>query len=242
VTLGLAIALATISIGAQRAQAGFQVCNETNFKISVAIGYVSQQQTWIAEGWWPIEGGKCHEILKGDLTNRYYYFYANGRDGDKMRRWSGDTSFCIQMEKFTLDQAQYGKNTEEDCTKAGLRFAKFRKVDVRGQKSHTHRLKLHDAPEAASNQPGAGAPGPGLAPQLQPNVPQMQPAGPQMQPPAPQYQRPSIAGGGNTQPRSYQPPPQAPQRAPQAAPSQAPQAAPGTGGAGTACQRYPNLC
>ena len=235
-TLGLAILLAAIAIGGQRAHAGFQVCNDANLQINVAIGYVDQQQKWIGQGWWPIDPGKCQEILNGDLTNRYYYFYATGNDGGKTRRWSGEVPFCIQPEPFTLDQAQYGKNTEEDCAKAGLRFAKFRKVDVHGQKNHTHRLKLQEAP--ASNQPVAGAgsdPSPQRQPQFQPPAPQFQAPAAQAQPPAPPPQRP-VAGGGNMQQRPYQ---QAPAQAPQPAP---PQAAPGGGGGGAACQRYPNLC
>ena len=229
-TLGLAILLAAISIGVQRAHAGFQVCNEANLRVSVAIGYVNQQQRWIAEGWWAIDAGQCKEVINGDLSNRYYYFYATGNDGEKVRRWSGETSFCIQLEKFTLDQAQYGKNTEEDCAKAGLRFAKFRKVDVHGQKNHTHRLKLQEAP--ASNQPVAGA---GSDPS-----PQRQPPAPQPQPPAPPPQRP-VAGGGNIQQPPYQQP-AAPPRQPAPAQAAPPPAAPGGGGAGAACQRYPNLC
>lgn len=247
-TLGLAILLTAISGGAQRAHAGFQVCNDANLHVEVAIGYVDQQQRWIGEGWWPLDAGQCQEILSGDLTNRYYYFFARGRDGEKVRRWAGDTPFCIQQEKFTLDQTQYGKNTEEDCHKAGLRFAKFRKVDVHGQRNYVRHLRLHDAPDPAINQPVGAGPGPApqLAPPatpLAPPAPQLPAAGPRLAPPAPQLQPPATAGGGDLRPPTYRPPVAAgPAPAPRPSPAAPPQAAPGGGSGGTACQRYPNLC
>jgi uncharacterized membrane protein len=225
-SLGLAIVLAAISIGAQPAVAGFHVCNESSLRVDVAVGYVDQASGgWVSEGWWLITANQCREIITSDLNNRYYYFYATGTDGDKIRtKWSGETSFCIQREKFTLHQAEYGQDTEADCAKAGLRSAKFKVVDVHGSKNHT--VKLHASNSPSNNQPVAGNVSGSSSPQLQAPAQQGQQ----------QFHPPAVAGGGTMQQRPYQPP-VAPVQ--QAAPTQT---TPGAGGASAACQRYPNLC
>ena len=208
--LGLVVLLIALSTGAQRAQASLRFCNNGTLSIDVAIGYVDRERGWVSEGWWVIDGGQCKVAISSDLNNRYYYYYATGRDGTK---YTGETAFCIDMKKFTLYQSQYGKNTEAECTQAGLRFAKFRTLDVEGSKNHTLNLGSPAPSGAAPVAPGASAA------------------------PAPQVVQPPAIAGGNVQPRPYQPPAGAAPQLP--AP---PPAAAGGGAGGTACQRYPNLC
>jgi uncharacterized membrane protein len=177
--LGLIVLLAAISTGAQRAQAGLRFCNNSPASIDVAIGYINRDRGWVSEGWWVIDGGECKNAIGAPLGNRYYYYYAKGRDGSK---FSGKTPFCIETKAFTLYQAQYGKNTEADCAQAGLQSVMFRALDVEGAKNHTVNL-------------GSPAPSAGPAPQV---VPPPAPAGGNMQPPPyqPQQPPPAATGGG----------------------------------------------
>jgi uncharacterized membrane protein len=189
------VLLVAISTGAQRAEAGLRFCNEANFKFNVAVGYIDREKGWVGEGWWVLEGGECKEAIKAQLSNRYYYFHAWGREpGQTVVKYNGETPFCIESKKFTLFQAAYGKDTQEECSKAGLRSEKFLKIDVNGKTDHTINLRGPDTP------PGANA------------APAPRPAQP-----------PAVAGGGNVQPPPNQPPPNQPRPNQQpAAPSTAP--------------------
>jgi len=214
-----AIALTAIAIQAQPAQAGFQVCNQFARHISVAIGFVDRERGWIAQGWANVEPGQCKSLHHADLDNRYYYLLIRARGGGV---WGGDVPFCIKHEKFLLVQAQYGKNTPDDCAKAGLQSAQFFKVDVGQEKEHTYTV-------TASNNPGSGVPGerPRRPPVATPPG-QSYPQGPQTYPPqqppyqqAPQPYRPPVATAPpQQQPYPYQqaPQPQPYQQVPQGQP------------------------
>ncbi len=199
--LWLAIVLTAIAIGAQPAHAGFQVCNQFERRVDVAFGYVDRERGWVAQGWFIMDAGQCKPVHRADLDNRYYYLFARAAGGTM---WSGEVPFCIQKKKFLLVQSQYGKNTPDDCAKAGLDYAQFFKVDVGEAKEHTYNLM-------ATNNPGA----PGGVPGAQPNqppvpAPPVQPSYQQAPPQAPVATAPG-------QPPSYQQPPQA-YRPPVAAP------------------------
>jgi len=133
--LGLIVLL--VGLGAERAAAGFRVCNQFEQRLSVAFGYVDRARGWVAQGWWVIGTGQCTSVYPADLDNRYYYILAKPTAGGP--EWKGGkVPFCIQEHKFELFQAQYGKNTPEDCAKAGLQSAQFISVDVgAGEKNHT---------------------------------------------------------------------------------------------------------
>jgi uncharacterized membrane protein len=211
-----ATVLTAIAIQAQPAQAGFQVCNQFVRHISVAFGFVDRERGWVARGWANVDPGQCKSLHRADLDNRYYYLLIRARGGGV---WGGDVPFCIKHEKFTLVQAQYGKNTPDDCAKAGLESAQFFKVDVGQEKDHTYTV-------TASNNPGGGAPGeqprrPPVAPapgQRYPQAPQTYP----QQPPseqAPQPYRPPVATAPPRQPPYQQMPQRQPyQQVPQAQP------------------------
>jgi uncharacterized membrane protein len=257
--LWLAIVLTAIVIEAQPAHAGFNICNQFERRIDVAFGYVDRERGWVAQGWWIMDAGQCKTVHGGDLDNRYYYLFVRGVGG---AMWTGEVPFCIQKKKFLLVQAEYGKNTRDDCAKAGLEYAQFFKVDVGKAKDHTYNL-------TASNTAGVPGGTPAGEPQQPPvaTVPQQQQPYPQQQQPpqqqapyqppqqtyqqtpptyqqpppnqqTPQTSRPPVATQ-QPQPQPYrQQAPQPPQY--QQPPQQTPPAAPP--GGGTACQRYPNLC
>lgn len=224
--LGLTVLLASVPAGAHQAQAGLRFCNQASFKFNVAVGYVDREKGWVGKGWTVIEGGQCKDAIRTPLNNRYYYFFAEGRAPDRdMVRYSGETPFCIQYAKFLLYQSQYGKNTQDECSKAGLMSQMFQKLDVSGKPDFTVNLRGPDGPSQ----------GPSAAPASRPYTPPPS-AGPAPQPsqmPRPPFNQPSAANVGPA-PRPAPPPVARPpvNQAP-AAPSATPSAA---------CQRYPNLC
>jgi uncharacterized membrane protein len=254
----LAVVLTVITVGATPAHAEFNVCNQFERRIDVAFGYVDRARGWVAQGWWILDAGQCKNLHNGDLDNRYYYLFIRSIGEVK---WSGEVPFCIQKKKFLLVQAEYGKNTPDDCAKAGLDYAQFFKVDVGGAKSHTYNLVATSNAGTPGGVPGGEPPRPPVAtvPPPQP-PPQQQP--PAYQPPQQTYQQGPPTYQQTPQPPTYQqapptyrppvatqqPSPQVPQpykQTQQPQFQQAPQQAapqPTTPGGGTACQRYPNLC
>lgn len=266
--LALLVLLAATSTGTQRAEAGLRFCNQGSFKFSVAVGYVDRQKGWVARGWTVVDAGQCKDAIKEPLDNRYYYFYAAGRGPDRaVVKYSGETSFCIQMQKFMLYQAEYGKNTKEDCAKAGLASETFTKIDVSSKPDALVNLGTPSDAQAAPGPATGPAPAPppnaggGNMRQPQMQQPPMQPrpsaGGGNMQPPPPQMQQPpmqtrqnpppSVAGGNGYQPApNRQPPSQPSYNQPTPPPpraNQAPSGPPPGGNSGSdACRRYPNLC
>jgi uncharacterized membrane protein len=134
----LGLAALMVALTGQPADAGFRVCNRSDLRISVALGYIDRARGWVAQGWFVIDAGQCSSVYAADLTNRYYYLYAESTADGGKTTWSGKVPFCIQKQKFLLFQAEYGKNTPDDCAKAGLEFANFVIVDAGQDKNHTH--------------------------------------------------------------------------------------------------------
>ncbi len=58
--------------GGRESFADFTVCNESDQKIAVAVGYNSAELGWLSEGWWNLERRSCAAVVKGALRNRYY--------------------------------------------------------------------------------------------------------------------------------------------------------------------------
>jgi uncharacterized membrane protein len=152
--LALIILLTAICTGAQRVQAGLRFCNQGNFKFNVAVGYVDREKRWIAKGWAGLEPGECKDAIRAPLDNRYYYFYAAGRGPDQAQvKYSGETPFCVQSKKFVLYQADYGKSSQEECSKDGSRSEMFMKIDVKDKPDYTINLGSPDNPPSPSAGP-----------------------------------------------------------------------------------------
>jgi uncharacterized membrane protein len=154
----LVILLTGISTGTQQAQAGLRFCNQSSVTFHTAIGYTEGKKGWIARGWLHIDPGQCKDALKFPLDNRFYYYYANGHDDTIHIKYKGEHPFCIEERKFLVPQANYGKSTDEDCAKDGLRSVGFKKLDVQGKPEYTVNLGGADNPPDAGGDPTA-APG-----------------------------------------------------------------------------------
>ena len=80
-----------------RAQANFQVCNQTLDVINVAIGAYDIDE-WETAGWWTIGPNQCANVIEETLTSRYVYIYA--RDVFNASMVSGTTTMCVDPGEF----------------------------------------------------------------------------------------------------------------------------------------------
>lgn len=126
------------------AAADFRLCNRTQSRIGIAIGY-RDTDSWTTEGWWNVAANSCETLLRGDLTARFYYLYAV--DYDQGGEWAGKAPMCTREKEFTIRGA-------EDCLARGFERTGFIEVDTQEQKSWT--VQLTEANQ--SRAPAAMAP------------------------------------------------------------------------------------
>lgn len=96
------------------ADAGLTVCNSTDTKVSIAIGY-NDAGTWTSEGWWNVEPNACKAVISRDLTNRHYYWHATSTG----QTWDGEGfMFCSISDVFTIAG-------DENCESRGYKRTSF---------------------------------------------------------------------------------------------------------------------
>ncbi len=112
------------------ARADLRVCNQTESRVGVAIGY-RDGEDWTTEGWFNLPPAACTAVIMGELASRYYYLYAVDYDlgGD----WSGSSYMCTRSTMFTIR----GIN---DCVARGYDRTGFFEVDVGDDPNHTVQL------------------------------------------------------------------------------------------------------
>lgn len=123
------------------AAADLRLCNMTTSRIGVAIGY-RDPQGWASEGWWNLKPNACETLIKGPLTSRYYYVYA--QDYDRGGEWTGQTPMCTRDKEFQIRGV-------EDCLARGFDRTRFFEVDTGEQKHWT--VQLIDPAKAAPMRP-----------------------------------------------------------------------------------------
>ncbi len=142
------------------AAAGLEICNQTDQRHSVAIGY-KDGDDWVSEGWWNIDAGACREVVKGDLKNRYYYYRAEakGRNFD-----DGGYFFCTIDDEFTIRGA-------DDCAARGQNRVPFALIDT-GTTATSYSISMIDAgkSEDARAQEQASAPAQNAEPAREPEL------------------------------------------------------------------------
>lgn len=114
-----AVLPALVALAPAMAGAGLEICNDTDARQSVAIGYKSGDD-WVSEGWWNFQPGACGIVVGGDLENRYYYLLSEARG------WSfadENIVFCTRSDSFTIVG-------DADCEARGHVTGRFRKVDT----------------------------------------------------------------------------------------------------------------
>ncbi|WP_395690013.1 DUF1036 domain-containing protein [Aestuariivirga sp.] len=102
------------------AHADLKLCNNTQSRVGVAIGY-KDKEGWATEGWWMVAPQKCMNLLKGKLAARYYYVFAT--DYDKGGSWGGKSFMCTREKVFTIRGI-------EDCEARGYNKTGFFEVDT----------------------------------------------------------------------------------------------------------------
>ena len=129
-------------LGAAPAAADFRLCNRTDSRVGIAVGY-KDGDAWTTEGWWNVGANSCETLLRGDLVARYYYVYAV--DYDLGGEWAGKAFMCTREKEFTIRGIQ-------DCLARGFDRTGFFEVDTHEQRSWTVQL-------TEQSQPGAATPG-----------------------------------------------------------------------------------
>lgn len=122
--------------------AGFRVCNHSSQRVDVAFAYPHAQFGWTSEGWWTLRVGQCRLVMRGNLTNRYYYLYAKGSNGSIWQAKSGQSGghFCIQSERFVFPNRNHMKGGVIDCGTYNIESRQFFIVDTKGAGNHIHNL------------------------------------------------------------------------------------------------------
>jgi len=123
--LGLAAA-----IQAHPAQARLDVCNETDSRVGIAIGY-HDGEDWVSEGWWHLDARQCGPVVESALIARYYYLFA--LDLDAGGGWSGQSTLCVAPGEFIIA----GRTS---CEARGHNTAGFFEIDTATSPDWTVRL------------------------------------------------------------------------------------------------------
>jgi uncharacterized membrane protein len=133
---GNAVTAGVSGQGTLEGAGGFRLCNKTNSRVGVAIGY-KEGTVWTTEGWWNVGPSACETLVAGTLVSRFYYVYAV--DYDRGGIWGGKANMCTRDKMFTIKGI-------EDCVARGYERVGFFEVDTGEQKSWTVQLT---APTAA---------------------------------------------------------------------------------------------
>ncbi|MGE0212542.1 MAG: DUF1036 domain-containing protein [Parvibaculaceae bacterium] len=102
------------------AKADLKLCNNTESRVGVALGY-KDSQGWASEGWWNVGANACETLLKGGLIARYYYIFAV--DYDKGGSWGGKAIMCTRDKLFTIRGIK-------ECAERGYQKTGFFEVDT----------------------------------------------------------------------------------------------------------------
>ena len=114
------VGLVAFGLSSGAAHADLKLCNKTESRVGVALGY-KDKDGWASEGWWNIGPNNCESLLKGPLIARYYYIYAV--DYDKGGSWGGKAMMCTRDKIFTIRGI-------ETCQERGFQKTGFFEVDT----------------------------------------------------------------------------------------------------------------
>ncbi len=126
----LAVLIAASIQFAAPAHADLKLCNSTESRVGVAIGY-QDKEGWATEGWWNIASQTCETLLKGDVPSRFIYVHAV--DYDRGGEWVGANFMCTNDKSFAIRGVQ-------DCGNRGYKRTGFFEVDTGDAKEWTIRL------------------------------------------------------------------------------------------------------
>ncbi len=123
-------AVGCLALFATAARADLKLCNSTESRIGVAIGY-QDKEGWATEGWWNVASQTCETLLKGAVPSRFIYVHAV--DYDRGGEWIGKNFMCTNDKSFAIRGVQ-------DCPNRGYKLTGFFEVDTGDAKDWTIRL------------------------------------------------------------------------------------------------------
>lgn len=135
--------LAALLLAPGPARADLRLCNQTESKVGVSLGY-RDTQGWVTEGWWDLKPKGCETLLSGSLAARFYYVFAV--DYSRGGEWGGRAMMCTRDPEFTIRGI-------EDCLARGFDRNGFFEVDTGEQKNWTIQLTEPERNAKASAKP-----------------------------------------------------------------------------------------
>ena len=138
IAAGMALAVAAMAPTAALAQ--LKLCNTTNSRIGISIGYQAPDG-WSTEGWWNVASQSCETLLKVSVPSRFIYIYAV--DYDRGGEWAGSNVMCTAEKSFTI-------RGTDNCDTRGHAKSGFFEVDTGDAKEWTIRLTDPDDPGGKS--------------------------------------------------------------------------------------------
>jgi uncharacterized membrane protein len=125
----------------QQAATGLSICNNTDYLVWSAVGYESGED-FTSSGWIRIEPARCEKVIKGELTQKHYYTYAEAVDGSGLvaRRhgqdlaWAGNHTFCTKGTRFQIEG-------RANCAERGFDETGFKRIDTGDALVWTETLK-----------------------------------------------------------------------------------------------------
>lgn len=122
--VGCLLLLASFAVATPAVAKGFEVCNKSNEKLSVAIGFF-ESSSWKTKGWYGIERNSC-KTLHNQPAGKTFYVYA---EGNRSSIWSGKYNLCIHPRNA------FEINGFKNCASRGYKKVQFNQVEVAAQYS-----------------------------------------------------------------------------------------------------------
>ena len=123
------LAAAAVAAAPPAAHADLKVCNQTLSFYNIAVGYFSGERFY-TEGWWTLAANACVRPIKGDLDNRYYYFFAMDIYGNDATK--GDKPFCVKDDKSFRVPTPITDLAHPACWVRGYQQVNFQEIDTGG--------------------------------------------------------------------------------------------------------------
>ncbi len=124
----------------KRVGQGFRFCNQTPYMVWAAIGTISDLG-FTSKGWLRIPASQCGVAINEDLSERYYFTYAEAVDssgnpvqeGGRNKIWGGSFAMCTKTPRFIIDG-------RDNCLERGLDEHGFERIDTGNAKNWTIEL------------------------------------------------------------------------------------------------------
>lgn len=109
---------------------GLTLCNRTQYLVWAASGKLRQDE-FESTGWLPVPATQCAQIINSNLSDRFYFYYAEAvhedgrpvREAGRAKIWGGDKTMCTKPTRFTI-------SGEENCLARGYDSRGFKQIDT----------------------------------------------------------------------------------------------------------------